>query len=497
MEFLSSLLLLGLTFILTQALYSRITKTNYKLPPGPYPLPIIGNLLALGNNPHRSLTKLAKLHGPIMTLKLGQVTTIVVSSPEMAKEVLLTHDNTLSNRSVPQAIQVHETDNHSMAFMPVSPLWRDLRKISNAHSFSPKSLDASQHLRREKMQELLHDIHRYNVAGEAMDIGKEAFKTGVNMMSNTVFSVDLISSSDSAGDFKDLVMSIMEVTGTPNLADFFPVLRMLDLQGLKSRNFLSVGKVLDILRGLIDQRVKVRELKGVDTHMDMLNSLLNIADQGNSVMNKFEIELLSLTLFVAGTDTVTSSLEWAMTELLLNENAMSKTKQELEQIIGKGKLVEESDIARLPYLQAVIKESLRLHPQAPLLIPRKANANVEIGGYTIPKDAQIFVNQWAIGRNSSVWENANLFLPERFLGSDIDVKGHNFKFIPFGSGRRICLGLPLAMRTLYLMLGSLINCFNWSLEDGTTVDNMNMDEKFGLTLVKAQPLRVIPQEISN
>ena len=202
-------------------------------------------------------------------------------------------------------------------------------------------------------------------------------------------------------------------------------------------------------------------------------------------------------MFVAGTDTVTSTLEWAMTELVRNSKSMSKAKQELEQTIGIGNSVEESDIARLPYLNAVIKETFRLHPPVPFLIPRKANTSVEICGYTIPKDAQVLVNVWAIGRDASIWENPNSFLPERFLGSNIDVKGRNFELTPFGGGRRMCPALPLAMRTLSLMLGSLINSFNWKLEDDMKFSDIDMDDKFGLALAKAQPLRVVPIKINN
>ncbi|XP_057451217.1 geraniol 8-hydroxylase-like [Lotus japonicus] len=500
MEYLSSILLLVLTFILTQAVYSRITgstKPKYKLPPGPYPLPIIGNILSLGQKPHKSLAKLAKVHGPIMSLKLGQVTTIVISSPDMAKEVLLTHDNSLSNRVIPQALEVHDLHKHSITFQPISPLWRNLRKICKDQLFSNKSLDTSQDLRREKMRELVDEIHCCGLAGEVVDLGKITFKTAINMLSNTVFSVDLVHSQGSAGDFRETVMRLLEDTGKPNMADFFPALRRLDPQGIKSRNSFSIGKMLEILGGLIDQRVKLRQLQGFDNNMDMLNTLLNIAHGNNQDMNPAEIGHLSVTLFAAGTDTITSTLEWAMAELLRNENAMSKVKQEMEQIIGKGKLVEESDVARLPYLQAVLKETFRLHPLVPLLIPRKANETVEISGYTIPKDATILVNQWAMGRNSSVWENAELFSPERFVGSEIDIKGHHYQLTPFGGGRRICLGMPLAIRTLYLMLGSLINCFNWRLEDGLTIDDIDMEDKFGLTLVKAQPMRLIPHKISN
>ncbi|XP_061340580.1 geraniol 8-hydroxylase-like [Gastrolobium bilobum] len=500
MEFISCVLLLVLTFTLAQALRSLLSRSKnakQNLPPGPSPLPIVGNLLALGKKPHQSLAKLAHIYGPIMCLKLGQVTTIVVSSAEMAKEVLQTHDQFLSNRDVPHAVEVFNHEKYSMTFLPISPLWRDLRKICNTQLFSNKTLDASQDLRRKKLQELLHDIEQSSLIGEAVDIGRAAFNTVINLLSNTIFSVDLFQSAGSVGDFKEIVTHIMEECGKPNTADFFPALKKFDPQRINSRNGFYTGKVIDIFRRLVDQRLKLREVQGVDTHNDMLSTLLNIARENSQEMDKTKIEQLSLTLFVAGTDPVTYTLEWAMAELLQNEKAMEKAKQELEQTIGKGKPVEESDLVRLPYLQAVIKETLRLHPPVPFLIPRKADENVEICGYTIPKGARVLVNVWAVGRDPSSWKDANVFSPERFLSSEIDVKGRNYELTPFGSGRRVCPGLPFAMRMLYLMLGSVLNCFNWRLEDGLTIEDMNMDDNFGLALAKAEPVRIIPEKIIN
>ncbi|XP_058730366.1 geraniol 8-hydroxylase-like [Vicia villosa] len=490
-------------FLLPFTLYfllSKCTKNNsnmIKLPPGPSPLPFIGNLHQLGKKPHKSLAKLAEIHGPLMTLKLGQVTTIVASSPYMAKQILQTHDHDLSNRTIPDAVTVHDHHNYSMTFFPVSPLWRDLRKICSNQLFSNKTLEESKEIRLQKLQELLNDISQSSLVNEAIDIGNMAFKTSINILSNTIYSLDLVESAGSVGDFKELVVNIMEECGKPNIVDLFPALRMFDPQGIKARTSASAGKILDIFQRLVDERLKLREVQGFDTNNDMLSNLLNIAQDNSQEMNIAKIPHVSLTLFVAGTDTISSTIEWAMAELLKNENIMSKAKQELEQIIGKGKPVEESDIAKLPYLQAIIKETFRLHPPVPFLIPRKANENVEIGGYTIPKDAQIWVNVWAIGRSSSVWENASLFSPERFLKSEIDIKGHNFELTPFGAGRRICPGLLLATKELYLMLGSLINCFNWIFEDETKIDDMNMEDKFGITLAKAQPLRVIPEKVCN
>jgi cytochrome P450 len=172
-----------------------------------------------------------------------------------------------------------------------------------------------------------------------------------------------------------------------------------------------------------------------------------------------------------------------MTELIHNPHAMSKAKEELEQIIGIGNPIEESDITRLPYLQAIVKETLRLHPSAPLLLPRKAKIDVKIRGYIVPKGAQVLINEWAMGRNPNIWDNPNLFSPERFLGSEINFKGQNFQLTPFGSGRRMCPGMPLAIRMLHTMLGSLINCFDWKLQNG--------DREIG------QPLRAIPFRVNK
>jgi len=172
-----------------------------------------------------------------------------------------------------------------------------------------------------------------------------------------------------------------------------------------------------------------------------------------------------------------------MAELIHNPHAMSKAKKELQQIIGIGKTIEESDIIRLPYLQAIVKETLRLHPSAPLLLPRKAKIDVTIQGYTIPQGAQVLINKWAMGRNPKIWDNPTLFSPERFVGSEINFKGHDYQLTPFGSGRRICPGMPLAIRMLHTMLGSLINFFDWKLENG--------DSDIG------QPLRAIPVKVKK
>jgi cytochrome P450 len=188
-------------------------------------------------------------------------------------------------------------------------------------------------------------------------------------------------------------------------------------------------------------------------------------------------------------------VDWAMTELLQNPVPMSKVCNELAGIIGSGRNIEESQIGQLPYLQAVIKETFRLHPPAPLLLPRQAETATKVTGYTIPKDVRVLINIWAMGRDANIWSEPEKFMPERFLAKTVDFKGGDFDLIPFGAGRRICPGMPLAIRMVHLVLGSLLNQFKWKLPADVERNGVDMAEKFGVTLIKAVPLCAIATPI--
>lgn len=297
MEFVTCALFLLLACATIGSFLAKTTrKPNHNLPPGPSRLPIIGNLLELGQNPHQSMAKLAKIHGPVMSLKLGTVTTIVISSADMAKEVLVTHDESLSNRPIPQSVSVLNHEHYSLAFLPVSPLWREMRKICNGQLFAHKTLDESQDVRRKIVQQLLSDVHKSCQIGEAVDVGRQAFKTTLNLLSNTIFSEDLVLSKGTAGEFKDLVTNITKLVGSPNMADYFPVLKRIDPQGAKRQQTKNVAKVLDIFDGLIRKRLKLRESKGSNTHNDMLDALLDISKE-NEMMDKTIIEHLAHVYF--------------------------------------------------------------------------------------------------------------------------------------------------------------------------------------------------------
>ena len=289
MDFLSSVIGLCLIWILIQTFHMIPTsKANHiKLPPGPKPFPVIGNLLELGDKPHISLSKLAKSHGSIMSLKLGKVTTIVISSADMAKQVLQTHDQILSNRTIPDAVRAHQHGDYSLAWLPVSSQWRNLRKICNGQLFSSTALDANQDIRRKKVQELLAETHQSSLTGEAVDIGKAAFKTSLNLLSNTILSVDLADpNSDTARKFKEIVWNIMTDIGKPNLADYFPILKKLDPLRIRRRMMINFGKMLDLFTSMINERLQLRKESGFITNSDMLDTLLDISEKNNEQMDK-------------------------------------------------------------------------------------------------------------------------------------------------------------------------------------------------------------------
>ncbi|KAJ4952910.1 hypothetical protein NE237_029742 [Protea cynaroides] len=477
------------------------TGSGKKLPPGPVPLPIVGSLFELGNKPNESLAKLAKEYGPLMTLKLGTVTTVVASSASMAKEVLQTHDQALAGRTVVDAVRSLNHHQASLVWLPPYSHWRNLRKLCNNQIFTAHRLDAGESLRSQKVRELVAHVRESAQLSRAVDIGQVAFATTLNLISNTVFSVDLVRpDSVNAQEFKAMVWEMMAEAGKPNLSDYFPILRPLDLQGIKRRMTIQLRKLHKVFDELIDQRLNSRASlpSSSTTNNDLLDVLLDHFQGNSSDFGRRDIKSLLGDIFGAGTDTTSTTVEWAMAELIHNPDSMAKVQSELQEIISEEKPVEESDVGRLPYLQAVVKETLRLHPPVPLLIPHKAEAEVEISGFTVPKDAQVLVNAWAIVRDPNIWTNPDSFFPERFLGSSgIDVKGRDFELIPFGAGRRICPGITLGLRMVHLMLASLLKSFDWKIEGGINPKEMNMADKFGVTLQKAQPLRAIPFELTR
>ncbi|ONK54875.1 uncharacterized protein A4U43_UnF10140 [Asparagus officinalis] len=196
-------------------------------------------------------------------------------------------------------------------------------------------------------------------------------------------------------------------------------------------------------------------------------------------------------MFIAGTDTTSATLEWVMTELALHPRVLKKAQEEMRQIAGNKGKVEENDIHQFRYIRSVIKETLRLHPPLPLLVPRESMEDCVVNGFDIPAKTRVFVNIYAIGRDPEIWQQPLEFNPERFEGTETDVKGQDFELLPFGGGRRGCPGNSFAMATVETALARLLYHFDWKLQDGVDAGDVDMSEVFGLTTKKRTPLILV------
>ncbi|KAI3958482.1 hypothetical protein MKW98_011170 [Papaver atlanticum] len=469
------LILFSCTFF---KIVSWVTKSSStSLPPGPVPLPENRSLFPVTSKPHESLTRLAKVYGPLMSLKLGSVTTVVASSPAMAKEFLQKHDQSFTSRTILEAITVFNHHKFSMVWLPVSPEWRNLRKITNSHISATQKLDS---LRRQKLDDLVSYLCLNATSGSVVNIGHASFTTVLNLISSSFFSID-VADYNSDSMFETALREGMLKAGKPNLSDYIPIISFMDVQGIK-RRMRNYARIMDdTFDKIIDHKLELAKEGKSSSSNDLLDIILGPSHDNGLELKRHDIKALLKDLLMAATDTISATVEWVLAELLHNPSEMMKAQQELSNIISKDRPIEESDIIRLPYLQAIVKETLRLHPPAPFLLPYKAEVDVKIHDFVVPKDTQILINAWAIGRDPTIWADPTSFQPERFLDSKIDYKGYHFELIPFGSGRRICTGLPLAHKMTHLMIGLLLQSFDWKLENGMKPEDMNMEDGFGFT----------------
>lgn len=196
-------------------------------------------------------------------------------------------------------------------------------------------------------------------------------------------------------------------------------------------------------------------------------------------------------MFNAGTETTATTIEWAMAELVKNPEVMKKAQEEVRRLMGRKGKVEENDLYQMHYLKCVIKETLRLHPVAPLLAPKESNTEVMLQGYSIPSKTRVIVNAWAIARDPKSWDRPDEFLPHRFANNPIDFKGQNFQYIPFGAGRRACPGISFAKSTLELALANLLYFFDWKMPDGLRGEDLDMSKAGGITVSLRFPIRLV------
>ncbi|OMP02204.1 Cytochrome P450 [Corchorus capsularis] len=475
--------------------FIKSSKGKPPSPPGPRGLPLVGNLPFLQPELHSYFADLARTYGPVVKLQLGSKIGILVTSPSAAREVLKDQDIIFANRDVPVAGMI-ATGGRDIVWNPYGPEWRMLRKVCVLKMLSNSTLDKVYSLRRKEVRDTVSYLN--SKAGSAVNISEQMFLTILNVVTNMLWGGTFEGDARASigAEFRHAISEVTEILGLPNVSDFFPVLAPLDLQGLMKRMGKPVEKLNGIIEKIIDQRLKLEQSESGSTSStgefkDFLQFLIQLKDEedSNPPMTMNHIKALLLDMVVGGSDTSSNSIEFTMAEVINKPEVMRKAQQELDEVVGKDNIVEESHIHKLPYLLAIMKESLRLHPVLPLLVPHRPTEACTVGGYAIPKDCRVFVNAWAIHRDPSVWENPQEFNPERFLNSKWDFSGSDFNYFPFGSGRRICAGIAMAERMVLYSVATLLHSFDWEVPEGKKLD---LTEKFGIVLKLENPLVAIP-----
>ncbi|CAA6659317.1 unnamed protein product [Spirodela intermedia] len=437
-------------------------------PPGPRPWPIVGSLHLIGELPHRSIHELSRKYGPIMQLYLGSQRVVVGSSVEMAREFLKTQDLVFASRPRTAAGKYTTYNYSDIAWAPYGPYWRQARKLCLTELFSAKRLDSYEYIRLEETQRMLARLAGATTGGAAV-----LLKDHLNLLSLSVISRMVLgrtyTGEEAATDvvspeeFKKMLDELFLLNGVLNIGDMIPWLDFLDLQGYVRRMKALSVKFDAFLDRVLEEHEDRRGRAGPEfVPADMVDVLLQLADDPN----------LSVKLTRDGVKGFIQSsavtVEWAMAEILRRPEIFEKAWEELDRVVGRERWVEEKDIPNLPFIETVVKETMRLHRRE----------DTTVAGYHVPAGTEVLVNVWTIGRDPAVWDSPEEFRPESCCrsGGEEDVPGYQ-------------LGLKMVQSSL----ANLLHGFRWRLPEGAAPEDLNMEELFGLTTPKKIPLEVVAE----
>lgn len=466
-------------------------RTKKNLPPSPRKLPIIGNIHQLGSCPHRSLHALSQKHGPLMLLHFGSVATLVASSAKVAQEILKTHDLSFCSRPNLNIISILIYGCKDIAFSPYGEYWRQLKSVAVLHLLSNTRVKSFQKVREQELGLVIGMLEKSS--GSLVDISALLFS-----FSNRIACKVAMGRTYDGSKLIHLLKHFFDLLTVVNVGTFIPWLRWVDrLSGLVGRAEKNAKEFDEFLESIIEEHVNNRtgDGSGSEEEQNFIDILLDVQKEKPTgfTFHRDSIKAVILDMFAGGTETTSTTMEMAISELVRNPRVMKKVQIEVTEIAQGKSMIAEEDLEKLHYLKAVIKESLRLHPPVPLLPPRISTQDVKLMGYDIPAGTQVMINAWAIGRDPDSWEEPTEFKPERFLTNPMNYKGQHFEWVPFGAGRRECPGIQFSVAIIELALANIVYKFDLELPKGVKDDELDMSEAYGIVARGKPPLMIIPK----
>lgn len=459
--------------------------------PGLKGLPVLGSILSLSKGlPHRSLASAgAGLNKQLLAFSLGSTPLVVTSDPVVAREIL--NSPHFADRPVKQSAK-SLLFTRTIGFSPNGTYWRNLRKIASTHLFAPRRIAAHEAGRQLDSAALVRAIAAEQATRGVVTLRKHLQDAALNNIMASVFGRRFNTEKDDkeVNELREMVAEGFELLGAFNWCDYLPWLSYVyDPQHVVTRCEALVPRVREFVGTIIQQHKLNHQSNHAADDADFVDVLLSL--DGEDKLSQEDMIAVLWEMIFRGTDTTALLTEWVMAELVLHEDIQSELNNEINNVVGN-KDVTDADVVKLPYLQAVVKETLRIHPPGPLLSwARLSTSDVQLSnGMVVPTNTTALVNMWAITHDSALWEAPLEFKPERFLGDgDVDVRGGDLKLAPFGAGRRVCPGKNLGLVTVNMWVAKLVQNYKWAQD--VTKNPVDLSEVLKLSCEMKTPLSAL------
>ncbi|KAF0930371.1 hypothetical protein E2562_032265 [Oryza meyeriana var. granulata] len=439
---------------------------------------------------HRALAALSSSvpgGAALASFSVGLTRFVVASRPDTARELLA--NAAFADRPVKDAAR-GLLFHRAMGFAPSGDYWRALRRVSANHLFTPRRVAATAPRRLAIGERMLERLSALAAADGEVRMRRVLHAASLDHVMDTVFGTRYDAASQEGAELEAMVKEGYDLLGMFNWGDHLPLLKWLDLQGVRRRCRRLVQRV-DVFVGRIINEHKQRKRStganggGGELPGDFVDVLLGL--QGEEKLSDSDVVAVLWEMIFRGTDTVAILLEWIMARMVLHPDIQAKAQTEVDAVVGRGRAVSDADVANLRYLQCIVKETLRVHPPGPLLSwARLAVHDAHVGGHLVPTGTTAMVNMWAIAHDPELWPEPDVFRPERFAADDVSVMGGDLRLAPFGAGRRVCPGKTLALATVHLWLAQLLHRFEWATVAGG--GGVDLSERLNMSLEMEKPL---------